>query len=100
MLADDTEHERVVDFDRGLRCFQKISILVGISIMITAGIVIAFLWNAELATIKFELAKVVAQAILIVLGGGCSIWWRGSIGFVKHTSRRVERSWHPCWTVP
>jgi hypothetical protein len=58
----------VGDFDRGLRRFQKISI-VGISIIMAAGIVIASLWNTETATIKFELARLVAQAILIVLGG-------------------------------
>jgi hypothetical protein len=68
-MTDDTEYERVVDFDRGLRRFQKVSILVGIFIILAAGIVIAFLWNAETATIKFELAKLVAQAILIGLGG-------------------------------
>jgi cytochrome c biogenesis protein CcdA len=68
VLADDTYYERVGDFDRGLRRFQKISIVVGISIIIAAGIVIASLWNTETATIKFELARLVAQAILIVLG--------------------------------
>jgi hypothetical protein len=30
VLADDTYYERVGDFDRGLRRFQKISIVVGI----------------------------------------------------------------------
>ena len=112
MLTDETENGRVLDFDRGLRRFQKVSILVGISIIIAEGVVIAFLWNAETATIKFELAKLDAQAILIGLGGTllslvmseyqlrqaqveaqrvCK--WNDKLGCVK-------RSWHQCWAVP